>query len=163
MPSSEQAMRWDNRLNPQGKAIVEARRSRYVRGYDNLYQQGYYVVGEVSPYSGRLLRQGSRARVTMIQELVAREEIERLEEVDGLRNRRRAYTWAEGAVFPIKQSLHPQRIRLPEHVRAYKHGITIFAREDTLKDISVDSEIEELIASVFPRDQQFQLISNVLQ
>lgn len=93
----------------------------------------------------------------MVQELVAQEEIEKLQQRELWRH---SYEWAEGTVVPIRRHMRPSLIALPEHVRAYKHGITLFAREDTLAELESElreDDIDEFIASVFSQKRSLLL------
>ncbi len=136
--------RWDKGLSQQAEVMVERRRRRYVKGYEYLKDQGFAVVAEVTPSSGRLLTRGRRAIVTMVQEMVAQEEIQRLHTEYTLLRKDVDYEWAEGSVTPVRRSAGD--ISHTRHIRAHTKGVTIFVREKSQAVQAEEVGIESMIA-----------------
>lgn len=97
------------------------------------------------PPSGRLLRRGRRALVTMIQEIVAQEEIERLK---GLFDEKNVdFEWAEGAVVPCRRDV--TTIAESKHIRAHTKGVTIFIRDAAPKMMAAYAPLERALEAAF--------------
>lgn len=142
-------IRWEDALSEEARVWVENRRMKYLPSYASLYNQGYRVVDELSPRSGRLLTAGKRRG--MIQEMEANQIIEELKWQDVLEGRKREFDYIQGCVEPTRRD---RRVATRRDIRAYKYGISILAREKNQQDLAADAKLELMIANIFaPRDE----------
>lgn len=136
--------RWDEMLSEEAKQLVENRRRRYVGRYAELADQGYRVVAELSPRSGRLLWVGRR--VALIRELEANDIIRELEERDKAQGINQTYEVLVGCVVPTTSD---GSVRRGKDIHAYKFGISVAARSKTQEELATDRAFADLFQSSY--------------
>ncbi len=145
-------LRWDRKLSLLGRMVVEQKRKRYVLDYERYTRDGFACIDEVSPFTGELIwhvdpKDAWQLKVS--QEWAATRRIARLQEEDIKQGRDMEYTWSPGAVIALRRmQQNPEAIVLSSHVRAYRRGVTIFAREKNLLTQLVEHAAERQYAAM---------------
>lgn len=143
MVDRDHGIGWEINLSDEAKKWVEQRRRRYMPSYSGMYADGYRVVAQLSPKSGRLVTAGKR--VGYIQELEANDIIQNLQERDRIEGRRSKYDFIQGCVEPLRKD---GTVNKKSDIRAYRYGISILERKMDKREIAADAVLEQILGSL---------------
>lgn len=138
---------WHEQVPQNLQEIVTRRRHTYVKGAEELEQEGYFPITQVTMASGRLLRVGDPDVRFMVEGRVKVAIEKSIREDPRFQGQHLDIRFAEGTIVPL---VDPHKITGGKHFRASRRGFTAFAKvaEPPLLVANMAQEPESVFASL---------------